>query len=69
MQRQKFSREFKVEAVKLVGERGVSVRKPGLTWGFTSAAQVGEGARHRARASLPRPKVRHPFFRGLREDL
>ena len=25
MQRRKFSREFKIEAVRLVGERGVSV--------------------------------------------
>ena len=36
MQRRKFSREFKVEAVKLVRERGVSVAqaRPPMTWTF-----------------------------------
>ena len=33
MQRRKFSREFKVEAVKLVSERGVSVAQAGRDLG------------------------------------
>jgi transposase len=33
MQRRKFSREFKIEAVKLVGERGVSVAQAGRDLG------------------------------------
>jgi transposase len=33
MQRRKFSREFKVEAVKLVRERGVSVAQAGRDLG------------------------------------
>jgi transposase len=41
MQRQKFSREFKVEAVKLVGERGVSVRKPGRDLGVHECCASG----------------------------
>jgi transposase len=32
MQRRKFSREFRVEAVKLVRERGVSVARAAVTW-------------------------------------
>ena len=35
MQRRKFSREFKVEAVKLVRERGVSVAQARGIWTFT----------------------------------
>jgi transposase len=34
MQRRKFSREFKVEAVKLVSERGVSVAQAGRDLGI-----------------------------------
>lgn len=34
MQRRKFSREFKIEAVKLVRERGVSVAQQAATWAF-----------------------------------
>jgi transposase len=33
MQRRKFSREFKIEAVKLVRERGVSVAQAGRDLG------------------------------------
>jgi transposase len=34
MRRRKFSREFKVEAVKLVRPRGVSVAQAAQTWTF-----------------------------------
>ena len=34
MQRRKFSREFKIEAVKLVRERGVSVAQAGRDLGI-----------------------------------
>lgn len=34
MKGRKFSREFKIEAVKLARERGVSVARPGATWMF-----------------------------------
>jgi transposase len=34
MQRRKFSRAFKIEAVKLVRERGVSVAQEAATWAF-----------------------------------
>jgi transposase-like protein len=34
MQRRKFSREFKIEAVKLVRERGYLWRKLAETWAF-----------------------------------
>ena len=47
MERRKFTGEFKIEAVKLIKERGGGgMRRPRKIWGFTrrSAAQVGEGA-------------------------
>ena len=34
MRRRRFSREFKIEAVKLVRERGCRQRKPPVTWTF-----------------------------------
>ena len=34
MQRRKFSREFKIEAVELVRERGCSVAQAAGTWTF-----------------------------------
>ena len=48
MQRRKFSREFKIESVKLVRERGVSVvHRPRRDLGVHEnvLAQMGEGVR------------------------
>ena len=33
MERRKFTREFKLEAVRLIKERGVRMRRPRKTWG------------------------------------
>jgi transposase-like protein len=35
MQRRRFGREFKVEAVRLIRERGESVAQAGAIWMFT----------------------------------
>jgi transposase-like protein len=32
MERRKFTREFKLEAVRLIKDRGVSYAQPGKTW-------------------------------------
>ena len=32
MERRKFTREFKLEAVRLIKERGVAVRRPRTIW-------------------------------------
>ena len=32
MERRKFTREFKLEAVRLIKERGVRMRRPRTTW-------------------------------------
>ena len=54
MQRWKFSRKFKIEAVKLVRERGVSVAQvgPGPGGSRERAAQMGEGVRLGPHAGL-----------------
>ena len=53
-ERRKFSREFKIEAVKLVRERGVKVRRPLAIWTcMRQYCAVGFG-------SLPGIRVR-PF--------
>ena len=45
MERKKYSREFKLEAVNLVRERGVSVVQAAAIWiSTTTAAALGEGA-------------------------
>ncbi len=55
MQRRRFTREFKVEAVRLVRERRVSVSQAArdLDVHEKRAAQVGQGVWLRSRSSLP----------------
>ena len=45
MERRKFTREFKLEAVKLITERGVAWRRPRAIWVCmqTVLRQLGEG--------------------------
>ena len=52
MERRKFTREFKLEAVRLIKERWSRWRRPGARHG---AAQLGEGFCGRSEPSLPRP--------------
>ena len=57
MRRRRFTREFKVEAVKLVRERGASVAQAGrdLDVHENVLRQMGQGVRLRSRSGLPRP--------------
>ena len=57
MERRKFTREFKLEAVKLITERGVSYAQASRGSGRASdtAAQLGEGVCGRSAAGLSRP--------------
>jgi Transposase len=56
MERRRFTREFKVEAVKLVRERGVAVVQAArdLNVHENCAAEVGEGVRRRSAACASR---------------
>ena len=57
MERRKFTREFKLEAVKLIKDRGVSVAQASRDLGVHEhrSAQLGEGFCGRSGASLSRP--------------
>jgi transposase len=56
MSRRKFSREFKIEAVKLIRERGVSVAQAGRDLGIhENVLRNWEGVRLRSRSGLSRP--------------
>jgi transposase-like protein len=61
MQRRKFSREFKIEAVRLVRERGVSVaqawlKRLGTSTSRERSSQMSEGIWHGSEAGVSRPR-------------
>ena len=60
MERRKFTREFKLEAVRLIRERGVSYVQAARDLGVhqSRAAQLGEGVCGRSAAFLSRAKGR-----------
>ena len=58
MERRQFTREFKLEAVRLIKERGVSYAQASdRPWRSSDAvAQLGEAACGRSAACVPRPR-------------
>ena len=58
MERRKFTREFKLEAVRLIRDRGVSYAQAAEDLGVhqIAAAQLGEGVCGRSAASVPRTR-------------
>jgi transposase-like protein len=58
MERRKFTREFKLEAVRLIKERGVSYTQASADLGVhqSQLRGLGEVVRGRSAACLPRPR-------------
>ena len=59
MERRRFTREFKLEAVKLIRDRGVASRRhrEDLRVHGDGTAQLGEGVRGRSAACLSGPRA------------
>ena len=56
MERSKCTLEFKLEAARLIKDRGVSCAQAAENLGVHAAAQLGEGAVGRSAACIPRPR-------------
>ena len=58
MERRKFTREFKLEAVRLIKERGVSYVQASQDLGVhhVAVARLGEGVCGRSAACISRPR-------------
>ena len=71
MERRRFTREFKLEAVKLIKERGVGYVQAARDLGCAPvcAAQLGEGLRSRSAAFLSRPWAAEAGARWLGSDV
>jgi transposase-like protein len=55
MERRQFTREFKLEALRLIKERGVSYAQASADLGVNAAAQLGKAACGRSAACIPGP--------------